>query len=234
MPAKKTSPRRAAARSEKQTPKSVVRFLREAYVSVAPGAPTRAAPAYVEKAARVLLQGDSGRDADPIVIDAVARILERVADHAELLEFGVSAAERVAAAEALEKVQELLVKLTPPRRAEFAELVQEHAPRFSALTDDDDEEMARALADEFVSAAMRIDRAFRRLNEASVRRELARLAPGKAPRGEKRVTLSTVAAALSVSVGAFNDRQPKRASAAFEAACKSAGSAKKAAKRRKR
>jgi hypothetical protein len=211
-----------------------VRFLREAYVSIAPGAPTRAAPAYVEKAARVLLQGDSGRDADPIVIDAVARILERVADHAELLEFGLNGAERVAAAETLEKVQELLVKLTPPRRAEFAELVQEYALRFSALADEEDEAATRALADEFVSAAMRIDRAFRRLSEASVRREFTRLGSAKAERGKKRVALSSIAAALSLSVGAFNDRQPKRAAAAFEAALKPARGAKKAANRRKR
>jgi len=173
---------------------------------------------HIERAARVLLEGDSGRGANPIVVEAVATILERVADHACALEFGSSAAQRVGAAEALETVQELLVKLAAPRRAEFVELVVDHARRLRAVSPPQREDEAQAIAHAFVMSAMRFDRAFRRLQAAEVLRELRAL---RVLRSDPRASAggaASVAGALSARVGAFNDRHAKRAASAFEKA----------------
>lgn len=170
----------------------------------------------IERSTRVLLEGDSGRGANPIVIEAVATILERVADHACALEFGSSAAQRVAAAEALESVQELLVKLAAPRRAEFVELLLDHAQRLHALpAHADDEE--QAIMHAFVMSATRFDRAFRRLDPAEVQRELRALRVVRS-RQLAATNAAQLAGTLSARVGAFNDRKDKRAASAFEKA----------------
>lgn len=170
-------------------------------------------PEYVERAARVLLRGDSEQDADPVVIDAVARILARVADHAHVLEFGANAAQRVAAADALEKVQLLLAKLGHSRRAEFVELVLEHAARLRALAPLHDAQEECAIATSFLATAVRLDRSFRRLSEGDLLKELGRLAGTK--RGKKAPGVAEIAGALSARAGAFHDRNAKRAADAF-------------------
>jgi hypothetical protein len=184
----------------------------------------------IERAARVLLEGDSGRGANPIVIEAVATILERVADHACALEFGSSAAQRVAAAEALESVQELLVKLAAPRRAEFVELLLDHARRLQALTALDADDEAQAIARAFVMSATRFDRAFRRLDAAEVLHELRALRVVPSRQRASAASAAQLAGVLSARVGAFNDRRGKRAASAFDKAW-SAWAAERNAKR---
>jgi hypothetical protein len=175
----------------------------------------------------VLLEGDSGREADPIVVDAVATILERIADHACALEFGASGGQRVAAAEALERVQELLVKLAEPWRAEFVELIADYALRLQSASGEADSNDGQAIAGAFIMSATRFDRAFRRLDEAEVLRALRQL---RQQRGAKTPDASAVAGALSAKVGAFNERLPKRAANAFHKAWK-AWQAERAGKR---
>jgi hypothetical protein len=186
---------------------------------------------HIERAAHVLLEGDSGREADPIVLDAVATILERVADHACALEFGASGGQRVAAAEALESVQALLVKLAEPRRAEFVELIADYARRVHAAVqpdrvqasvqpDDAQPDAAserEAIAKAFIMSATRFDRAFRRLDEAEVLRELLSLHAGR-KRDVAMPQAAQLAGALSAKVGAFNERISKRAAASFDKA----------------
>ncbi len=213
---KKTSVRSAQAARASASPARRQTALRPARAKKARAAATLASPIepeYVERAARVLLRGDSDQDADPIVIDAVARIMERVADHAHVLEFGVSGAQRVAAAEALEKVQLLLVKLAQTRRAEFVELVVEHAARLRALAPLHDAQEECAIATAFRAAAVRLDRSFRRLSEGDVLKELARL--GDKKRSKKAPGAAEIAGALSARGGAFNDRNARRAANAF-------------------
>jgi hypothetical protein len=221
------APRANASPAPKQTALRPARARKVRVRSSAARARTRALhvlappaePAYVERAARVLLRGDSDQDADPIVIDAVARIMERVADHAHVLEFGATGAQRVAAAEALEKVQLLLVKLGQPRRAEFVDLVVEHATRLRALAPLHDAEEECAIATAFLAAAVRLDRSFRRLSESDLLKELRQLA-GHPKRGKKAPKASEIAGALSARVAAFNDRNAKRAADAFARACR--------------
>lgn len=214
---KKTSVRTAQAARASASPARRQTALRPARPKKARAATVLAPPIepeYVERAARVLLRGDTDQDADPIVIDAVARIMERVADHAHVLEFGVSAAQRVAAAEALEKVQLLLAKLSQSRRAELVELVVEHAARLRALAPLHDAQEECAIATSFLATAVRLDRSFRRLSEGDLLKELARLA-GHTKRGKKAPGAPEIAGALSARAGAFNDRNPKRAADAF-------------------
>lgn len=177
----------------------------------------RVALEHIERASRVLLEGDSGRDADPIVVEAVATILERVADHACALEFGVSADQRVAAAEALESVQSMLVKLAEPRRAHFVELVADYARRLHALPAIADADEAEAIPEAFILSAMRFDRAFRRLDAAFVLRELSQLKPTRRAQ-HSTLSAASVAGSISTKVGAFNDRVAKRATLAFDKA----------------
>lgn len=171
---------------------------------------------HVERAARLLLAGDSGREPDPIVVDAVAAILERIAEHACALEFGVSGDQRVAAAEALGEVQAMLVKLADPRRADFVALLLDYAARLRRLGPTPEDAEVRAIAQAFVIASTRLDRAFRRLDEAYVRAQLASLRGG---RGKPDLgALASVAGAMSAKVGAFSDRNAKRAAGAFDKA----------------
>jgi hypothetical protein len=172
---------------------------------------------HIERATRVLLEGDSGREADPIVVEAVATILERVADHACALEFGTSADQRVAAAEALESVQSMMVKLAEPRRAHFVELVADYARRLHALPPLADADEAQAIPEAFILSARRFDRAFRRLDTAYVLRELSQLKPARRS-ATNAITAATIAGSMSAKVGAFNDRVPKRAALAFDKA----------------
>jgi hypothetical protein len=171
---------------------------------------------HVERAARLLLAGDSGREPDPIVVDAVAAILERIAEHACALEFGVSGDQRVDAAEALEDVQALLVKRADPRRADFVELVRDYTARLRRLGAGIDEAEARAIVQAFLIASTRLDRAFRRLDEAYVREHLASLCARRAK--PDTGALAAVAGAMSAKVGAFSDRNVKRAISAFDRA----------------
>jgi hypothetical protein len=175
---------------------------------------------HIERAARVLLEGDSGRQANPIVVDAVAAILERVADHASALEFGVSGGQRVAAAEALESVQVLLAKLAEPRRAEFVELIADSTRRLDTASTQQDSAEVHAIAAAFVMAATRLDRAFRRLSAAYVLRELSLLRPARTKSPRQMLRAAALAGAMSVKVGAFNERSPKKATAAFDKAWK--------------
>lgn len=175
---------------------------------------------HIERAARVLLEGDSGRQANPIVVDAVAAILERVADHASALEFGVSGGQRVAAAEALERVQTLLAKLAEPRRAEFVELIADSTRRLDAVSPQQDSAEVHAIAAAFIMAATRLDRAFRRLSIAYVLRELALLRPARTKSPRQMLRAAALAGAMSAKVGAFNERSPKKAAAAFDKAWK--------------
>jgi hypothetical protein len=175
---------------------------------------------HIERAARVLLEGDSGRQANPIELDAVAAILERVADHASALEFGVSGGQRVAAAEALESVQALLAKLAAPRRAEFVELIADSTRRLDAASAQQDSAEIHAIAAAFVMAATRLDRAFRRLSAAYVLRELSLLRPARSKSPRQMACAAALAGAMSAKVGAFNERSPKKAAAAFDSAWK--------------
>lgn len=170
----------------------------------------------VDQAARVLLAADRGREPDPIVLDAVAAILDRIAEHACALEFGPNGDQRVAAAEALEEMQALLVKLAEPRRADMVELVIDYAERLRRLGAPPDEAQARAIAQAFIMASTRLDRAFRRLDEGYVREQLARLKPRRTK--PDLGACAQLVGAMSAKVGAFSDRSEKRAASAFEKA----------------
>lgn len=210
-------PRRPSVENSSPPPPPTLRVWLETKRCMADHLTHRVELEQIERAARVLLEGDSGREADPIVVEAVATILERVADHACALEFGVSADERVAAAEVLESVQTMLVKLAEPRRAHFVELVVDYARRLHALPSVADADEAAAIPQAFVLSAMRFDRAFRRLDVEYVKRQLLQLKPARR-KSSATTTAPEIAGAMSAKVGAFNDRLPKRASAAFDKA----------------